>query len=129
MYFKAPASANIVQLPLFVIINILAALGTGIWISALTIRYRDFQHVVPFLVQVGLFATPIAYPATLVPEKYQVIYHLNPMAGVVEGFRWSLLGTAEISEYAWISFAVVIIIFISGLFYFRRIEGIMADII
>ena len=97
--------------------------------SSLTIRYRDFQHVIPFLVQIGLYATPIAYPASMIPDKYQLMYHLNPMAGVVEGFRWSILGGQNISEFAWVSFIVIIVLFISGLFYFRKVERIMADIV
>ncbi|MCK5471197.1 MAG: ABC transporter permease, partial [Cyclobacteriaceae bacterium] len=85
-------SANVFFAPIFILLNILAALSVGIWLSALTIRYRDFQHVIPFMVQFGLYATPVAYPATFVPEKYQFIYNLNPMAGVISGFRWCLFG-------------------------------------
>ncbi len=129
IFYHAPISTNIYQLPFYLILGVLAALGVGIWASSLTIRYRDFQHVVPFLVQVGLYATPIAYPASLVPEKYLFIYHLNPMAGVVEGFRWSILGTDPISQYAWISFVVIVVLFISSLFYFKRVERVMADIV
>ncbi len=129
IYYKVPLSFHVIQLPVFFLLAVMAALGTGIWISALTIRYRDFQHVVPFLVQVGLYATPIAYPAAMIPEKYQVLYHLNPMAGVVEGFRWSLLGSEPVTEYAWVSFVVIIVLFITGLFYFRRVERVMADIV
>ena len=107
----------------------MAALGVGIWVSSLTIRYRDFQHVIPFMVQVGLYATPIAYPASMIPEKYQMIYHLNPMAGIVEGFRWSLLGQDPLPEYAWVSYVVIFSLFFTSIFYFKKVERIMADIL
>ena len=129
VYYNVSLSLNVYLLPLFFLLGVLAALGMGIWMSSLTIRYRDFQHVIPFLVQIGLYATPIAYPVSMIPDKYQLIYHLNPMAGVVEGFRWSILGGQNISEFAWVSFIVIIVLFISGLFYFRKVERIMADIV
>ena len=129
IYYHVSLSSNIIYLPFFFILGVLAAVGVGIWVSSLTIRYRDFQHVIPFLVQIGLYATPIAYPASMIPDKYQLLYHLNPMAGVVEGYRWSLMGREVMSEYAWISFAIILLLFISGLFYFRKIEGEIADII
>jgi len=115
--------------PVFILLNIIAALAVGIWASALSIRYRDFQHVIPFLVQFGLYATPVAYPARLVPEGYQWIYNLNPMAGIIEGFRWSVLGGDMPSIYVWISFVVVVLLFVSGLLYFRKMEDTMADIV
>src|SRR5690606_25359795 len=91
--YRVVPSANIVFLPLFFLLTVVAALAVGIWLSALTIRYRDFQHVVPFLVQFGLYATPIAYPSETIidnlPRWGTVLYYLNPMAGVVEGYRWS----------------------------------------
>jgi lipopolysaccharide transport system permease protein len=131
--YQFTPSSNIVFLPVFILLTIISALAVGIWLSALTIRYRDFQHVVPFLVQFGLYATPTAYPASAVidnlPEWATVLYYLNPMAGVVEGFRWSLLGGAPPSEFSYLSFALMAIIFISGLYYFKRVEKVMADIV
>lgn len=127
-YGFAP-SPNLVFVPLFVLLNIVAALAVGIWLSALTIRFRDFKHVVPFLVQFGLYATPVGYPARLVPEQYLFLYNLNPMAGIIEGFRWSLLGGAAPGGYFYLSTGVVIFLFFSGLFYFRRVEDVMADIV
>ena len=115
--------------PLFILLNVLAALGVGIWSSALSIRYRDFQHVIPFLVQFGIYATPVAYPARLVPEKYQLLYNLNPMAGVIQGFRWSVFGGNPPDVYFYISVAVILALFISGLFYFKKVEDVMADIV
>lgn len=129
IYYRFVPPASIVFLPIFAILTVLAALGVGIWLSALTIRYRDFQHIIPFMVQFGLYATPVAYPASLIPEQYQLLYHLNPMAGVVEGFHWSLTGGEAINQYAYISYILIIILFISGLFYFRKVEQVMADIV
>jgi len=122
-------TGNLIFTPLFILLNIIAALAVGIWLSALTIRYRDFQHVIPFLVQFGLYATPVAYPARLVPDKYQLIYNLNPMAGVIQGFRWSVFGGNPPDIYFYISMTVILVLFISGLFYFRKVEDVMADIV
>lgn len=122
-------SANIIYLPFFIFIAIVAGLGIGIWVSALTVRYRDFKHIVPFLVQIGMYATPIAYPASMVPDKYQTLYHLNPMAGVVEGFRWSLIGGDAPHPLIYLSLAIVLILFISSVFYFNKVERVMADIV
>ncbi len=127
--YRFTPSAYIWLAPAFILLNIIAALGVGIWLSALSIRYRDFQHLVPFLVQFGLYATPVAYPARLVPEKYLWLYNLNPMAGIIEGFRWSVLGGKAPDEYFWISFGVVILIFLTSLIYFRSVEDTMADIV
>ena len=126
-------SANILYLPIFILLTIISALAVGIWLSALTIRYRDFQHVVPFLVQFGLYATPTAYPAETIinnlPDWAVFLYYMNPMAGVVEGFRWSILGGAAPSDYAYVSFVLIGILFMSALFYFRKVERVMADIV
>ncbi len=128
VYQVAP-SPNIWAAPLFILLNIIAALGVGIWLSALSIRYRDFQHVIPFLVQFGLYATPVAYPARLVPDKYLWLYNLNPMVGIIEGFRWSIFGGNSPNEYFWISFATIILLFITSLIYFKKVEDTMADIV
>ncbi len=131
--YSVSPSANILYLPVFVILTVISALAVGIWLSALTIRYRDFQHVVPFLVQFGLYATPIAYPSETIidnlPRWGTVLYYLNPMAGVVEGFRWSVLGGVAPNSLAYLSFGVVVVLFISGLIYFKRVERVMADIV
>lgn len=122
-------SGHIIFLPFYILMAVIAALAVGIWLSALTIRYRDFQHIVPFMVQFGLYATPIAYPTTLISEKLRWLFYLNPMTGVVEGFRWSLLGTEPPHFYAWLSFGFTGLLFLSALYYFRRVERIMADIV
>lgn len=122
-------SFNILFAPLFILLNIIAALSVGIWLSALTIRYRDFQHLIPFLVQFGMYATPVAYPARLVPENYQLLYNLNPMAGVIQGFRWSVFGGDAPDVYFYISMTVILVLFVSSLFYFKKVEDVMADIL
>lgn len=129
LWYGFVPSRDTIFLPFYILMTIVAALAVGIWLSALTIRYRDFQQIVPFMVQFGLYATPIAYPATMVPEQYRWLFYLNPMAGVVEGFRWSLLGTAAPDPLAWLSFGFTMLLFLSGLFYFRQVERIMADIV
>lgn len=131
--YQLPISSNIVVLPLFIFLTVVSSLAVGIWLSALTVRFRDFQHVTPFLVQVGLYVTPIAYPGEVVmsslSEPWVVLFYMNPMAGIVEGFRWSILGVGNIHAVSFISFGMVIILFISGLLYFKKVETVMADIV
>lgn len=126
-------SFNIVFLPVFFLINLVCALSVGLLLSALTVRYRDFMHITPFLVQFGLYATPIAYPAELVvkniPSWLGFIYFLNPMAGVVEGYRYCILGLGNINDLSIVSFIVIFLLFIFSLYYFRKVERIMADIV
>lgn len=130
LYFGVSVSANIIWLPFFLLMIILFGLGAGIWISALSVRYRDFQHVVPFLVQIGLYATPVAYSGSLIPEKYHLLYFMtNPLAGMVEGFRWCVLGTGSLQYTLLFSSLVIFLIFISSLIYFRKVEKVMADIL
>jgi homopolymeric O-antigen transport system permease protein len=121
---------NIIVLPGFVLFAICTALAVGLWLSALSVKYRDVRYLINFLVQFWLFATPVAYPSSLVPEKWRAIYGLNPMAGVVEGFRWALLGkSSALGAILWVSMAVVAIVLVGGLYYFRRMEQEFADII
>src|SRR5690606_11333744 len=131
--YRVTPSPNIVFLPGFILLTVVSALAAGIWLSALTIRYRDFHHVIPFLVQFGLYATPIAYPSETIidnlPRWGTALYYLNPMAGVVEGFRWSVLGGAPPNAFAYLSFGVMAILFVTALMYFRRVERVMADIV
>jgi|AntAceMinimDraft_17_1070374.scaffolds.fasta_scaffold08154_1 lipopolysaccharide transport system permease protein len=122
-------SFRIVFFPVFIILNIIAGLSIGIWLSALTVRYRDFHHIIPYLVSFGIFITPVFYPTTLIPQQYHFLIYLNPMAGVIEGFRWTLLREAAPSLWFLISFIPMILLFFSGLYYFTKIEGKMADII
>ena len=126
IYFGITLSSNIWFAPLFIIMGIVAALGVGIWLSALTVRYRDFQHVVPFIVQIGLYITPIAYPAEFavkqLPEWAATIYYLNPMAGVVQGFRWSVFGSEAPGDLLYVSIGIIALIFISGIYVLLNIN-------
>ena len=127
--YQFPPSSSIIYLPFFILIAIIAGLAGGIWMSALTIRYRDFKHITPLILRLGMYATPIAFPASMVPEKYLLIYYLNPMAGVVEGVRWSIIGGTPPNMYAYVSFGIITLLLIAGIFYFNKIERIMADIL
>lgn len=131
IYYGYTPSSNIWAAPLFIIGGILAALSVGIWLSALTVRYRDFQHIVPFMVQIGMYATPVGYPvseaSSRFPDWAMSLYFLNPMAGVIEGFRWSVFGIGELSYLTFISFGMILLLFISGIIYFNKIESEMAD--
>jgi lipopolysaccharide transport system permease protein len=123
-------SANIWALPLMVMVAVVTAVGTGLLISALTVKYRDFRYVVPFLTQFWMFASPVVYPASLVPEKWRLLFGLNPMAGAIEGFRWALLGTgAEPWALVGTSTLASIVILVIGVFYFNRTEDYFADLI
>ena len=130
-YYGIVPSSNVWLAPVFLLFGMLAALAVGIWLSALTVRYRDFQHVVPFMVQIGLYITPIAYPADFamqqLPKWAATVYYLNPIAGVVQGFRWSIFGGEAPGSLMYVSFAMIIVLFVSGLFYFRKVEDDMAD--
>lgn len=122
-------TVNVIFLPLLILFAMLASLSVGLWLSALNVKYRDFQYTVPFLTQLWLFASPIVYPASLVPSSWQLLYGLNPMAGVIEGFRWALLGTNPPGAMILVSAAMVLLLLISGIFYFRRMEQYFADIV
>jgi homopolymeric O-antigen transport system permease protein len=129
-YYRIVPGLAIVTLPLFIALAVATALGVGLWLSALNVRYRDVRYTIAFLTQFWLFATPVAYPSSLVPERFRVLYGLNPMAGVVEGFRWALLGKASPSiPLLAASTVVVVIVLIGGLVYFRRMEQIFADVV
>lgn len=129
LYFGFYPTVNIIWLPAFILLALATSLGVGLWLSALNVQYRDFQYTVPFLIQLWLFASPVVYPSTLLPEPYRIIYGLNPMAGVIEGFRWALLGTTPPSSLMAVSIGVAIAILISGAFYFRRMEKTFADVV
>jgi lipopolysaccharide transport system permease protein len=128
-YGRAPTAA-IWMLPLFVLLATATALALALWLSALNVQYRDVRYAVPFLIQVWLFASPIAYSSTLVPERWRVLYGLNPMVGVVEGFRWALLGRGQApGPMLAVSTLVVVALLIGGLYYFRRMEQTFADVV
>ena len=120
----------LLTLPLFLMLAFLTALAVGLWVSALNVRYRDVTYTIPFLIQAWMFASPVIYPVSMIPEKYRSLYSLNPMAGVIEGFRWALLGKAnpDFSVMA-VSVVVVIGVLAGGLVFFRRMERTFADIV
>jgi lipopolysaccharide transport system permease protein len=123
-------TVNILWLPLFLALALVTALGTGLWLSALNVEYRDVRYVVPFVVQFWMLATPIAYPSTLLSEPWRTVYGLNPMAAVVEGFRWALLGTnVAPGAMVWVASCVAMTLLIGGAYYFRRMERTFADIV
>jgi lipopolysaccharide transport system permease protein len=130
LYFAIYPSANMIWVPAFLLLALVTSLGVGIGLSALNVHYRDVRHTVPFLIQCWLFATPIAYPSSLLPEPWRTIYAINPMVGVVEGFRWALLGT-EITPGPMVavsSLAALALLVVAAL-YFRRMERSFADVI
>jgi lipopolysaccharide transport system permease protein len=128
-YYGFVPTINVVFLPLLVVFAMMTSLAVGLWLSALNVKYRDFQYTVPFLIQIWMFASPVVYPASMVPEQFRFLYALNPMTGVIEGFRWALLGTNPPTAMIFISLVVVIVLLVSGVFYFRRMEQYFADIV
>jgi lipopolysaccharide transport system permease protein len=123
-------TANVIWLPLFLLLALVTSLGVGLWLSAMNVQFRDVRYVVPFLTQLWMFATPIAYPSSIVPEQWQTLYALNPMVGVVEGFRWALLGTDTApGPMVMVSSVAAVVILISGAYYFRRMEKTFADVV
>ena len=120
----------VVLLPLFVVLALATALAVGLWLSSLNVKYRDVRYTIPFLTQFWMFATPVAYPTSIVPERWRALLGLNPMAGVVEGFRWALLGRAEgPGPVLAVSVTVVALMLVGGLMYFRQIERTFADLV
>jgi lipopolysaccharide transport system permease protein len=117
-------------LPLFLLLAVTTSLGVGLWLSALNVQFRDVRYVVPFITQFWMFATPIAYPSSLLEPKWRTVYALNPMVGVVEGFRWALLGTSTApGPMIAVSAVAAFGILVSGAFYFRRMEKTFADVV
>lgn len=131
VYFKTPLRIEMLALPLLLLLALVTALGVGLWLSALNVLYRDIAYVMPFLAQFWMYITPVVYPASMVPEKWRFLYYMNPMTGVVEGFRWAFLGTLTTLPTNMIVLSVVISIvtLVTGLFYFRRMERLFADMV
>jgi len=129
-YHVTPAWNLVWTLPLFLLLALVAALGVALWLSAINVKYRDVNQALPFLTQFWLFATPVAYSSSVISPKWQIVYSLNPMAGVVNGFRWALLGSGNGPDAAlWVSAAISILVLVTGLFYFRSTEKTFADTI
>ncbi len=120
---------SLLFLPVFIFLNLLTGLTVGLWLSALTIRYRDFHHIIPYLLNFGIWLTPVFYPVTLLPEKIKFLIYFNPMAGVIAGFRWSLLGGEAPSVHYAYAFGLIVLLFFGGLYYFRRMETKIADLV
>ena len=129
-YYRITPTLNIVWTPLFLALAFVTSLGVGLWMSALNVKYRDVRYVVPFLIQIWLFATPVAYPSSLLSQPWRTIYGLNPMVGVVEGFRWALLGTNTAPGLMVVASSIAaLLILITGAFYFRYMEKTFADVV
>jgi lipopolysaccharide transport system permease protein len=129
-WYRVMPGPALLLFPLFLLLTLLTALGVGLWLSALNATYRDVRYVVPFLVQFWLFASPVAYPASLIPERWRWLYGLNPMAGVIEGFRWALTGRGQPpSLLLAASAAAVVLLVVGGAMYFQRMEGTIADVV
>ncbi len=129
VWYQIPLTARVLALPLFLLLAVASALAVGLWLSALNVEYRDIRYVVPFLTLFWQYATPVAYSASLIPEKWRLLYGLNPMTGVVEGFRWALLGSGRMDGMIWVSAVIILLILAGGLAYFRRMESTFADVI
>jgi len=130
IYYGVPLSPRMLWTVPFSLLALTTALGVAFWLAALNVQYRDVRYTVPFLVQFWLFATPIAYPSTLLSEPWRTVYGINPMAGVVEGFRWALLGTgAGPGGMVAVSAVAALLLMLSGAVYFRRMERTFADVV
>jgi len=128
-YYGFVPTIAIVFLPFFILLALLTSLSVGLWLSALNVKYRDFQYTIPFIIQIWLFVSPVVYPASMIPQQWQFLYALNPMSGVIEGFRWALLGTNPPQGMILISAVVVVFLLVGGLFYFKRMEQYFADVV
>ncbi|MDJ0734422.1 MAG: ABC transporter permease [Nostocaceae cyanobacterium] len=130
-WYNFVPSWRILTLPLFIVIAFAAAMGAGLWLASLNVQYRDFRYIVPFIVQFGLYISPVGFSSSIVPEQWRFIYSLNPMVGVIDGFRWAILG-GESNLYLpgfLLSLGLVFLMFVSGIWYFRKMERTFADVI
>ncbi len=130
VWFSIAPTWGVLALPLFILLALFTALSVSLWLSALNVKYRDVGYTIPFVVQFWMYASPVVYPVSLVPEKWRLLYSLNPMAGVIEGFRWALLGK-ESPDFAVmaVSAAVVVMLLFGGVVYFKRMERTFADVV
>ena len=130
-WYHIVPTANVFLLPMFFLLGVATALGAGLWFSAFNVKYRDVKYVVPFIVRMGLYISPVGFLSSVVPEKYQLLYSLNPMVGVIDGFRWCLLGGKVVPYWPgfWLSVFIVVVLLVTGAYYFRRMEKTFADVI
>ncbi len=130
LYYGILPGSKVIVLPLLLLLTLVTSLGVSLWLSALNVHFRDVRHVIPFLTQLWLFSTPIAYPSSLLSEPWRTVYSINPMVGVVEGFRWALLGTDTApGPMIIVSSVAAVVILVSGVFFFRRLEKTFADVV
>jgi len=129
LYYRIPLTWNLVWFPLFFLMMVAIPLGVGLWLSSLAIRFRDVKQAMPFLIQMLMYSAPIVYSASSIPETYRIVYSLNPLVGVIEGYRACLLGTAMPWLYIWPGIITAVILVISGAWYFKRMERIIVDVI
>ena len=131
LWYGFAPSWQMLSLPLFIFVAFAAAMGAGLWVAALNVKYRDFRYIVPFVVQFGLYVSPVGFSSTIVPEQWRLLYSINPMVGVIDGFRWAILGGN--TKLYWpgflLSLGLVTVILITGIFYFRKTERSFADLI
>ncbi|WP_445637563.1 Transport permease protein [Nostoc sp. DSM 114161] len=130
-WYNFVPSWRILSLPLFIAIAFAASLGVGLWLAALNVEYRDFRYIVPFIVQFGLYISPVGFSSSIIPEQWRLLYYLNPMVGVIDGFRWAILGGE--SKLYWsgftLSLGLVALLLVSSIWYFRKVERTFADVI
>ena len=131
LWYGFEPGLRILTLPLFILIALSAAMGTGLWVAALNVKYRDFRYIIPFLVQIGLYISPVGFSSSIIPEQWRLLYSINPMVGVIDGFRWAILGgdTQLYLPGFLLSLVIVGITLISGIYYFRKTEKTFADVI
>ncbi len=129
LIYRFPPTPTMLLLPFFLLLAMATALGFGLWLSALNVKYRDINHLIPFLMQIWLYVTPVAFGSTLIPERYRWLLGLNPMTGVVEGFRWALLGQQPPGRLFALSVIITLVVLATGLVFFRRTERTFADLV
>ena len=129
LIYRIPFTWQMLMIVPFILMTVLAGMGFGVWIAALTIRFRDFSHILPLILRIGMFVSPIAYGASLVPETYRRVFNLNPLTGIIEGIRWALFDIPLDADAVWISLIVILIILSTGIWYFLRMDKYIADVI
>jgi len=130
LFYGITPTWAIITIPFWILFAMLTALAVGLWLSALNVQYRDVEHAIPFIIQAWMYASPVAYSASMIPPGFwKIVYGLNPMAGVIQGFRWALLGTAPPGILFLVSAVVVIVLLVTGLMYFRKMEDGFADVV
>jgi lipopolysaccharide transport system permease protein len=127
VWYQFIPSWNIIFLPIFILLAFLCSFGIGLYLTAVNVKYRDFRYIIPFIVQFGLYITPVGFSSSVIPEKWKLWYALNPMVGVIDGFRWCLLGEPIYWPSFFISVTVTMIFVLLGIFYFRKVERTFAD--